>query len=154
MLTACPRARNNGLALVESAITLPLLLLLLIVIMDFGRIMYSGIISSNSARAGAGYGAQTTLVAVDHNGMNNAALADATDLPVDASNPEHVEATSRHFCLCPGGSTEVNCTANTCGAAPEVYVEVTTDRVFGTLVEYPGIPNSTQLQQIATIRVQ
>ncbi len=145
---------QRAFALTETAITLPLLLFMFIVIFDFGRIMYSGIISSNAARAAVGYGAQATAIAVDHTGMNNAAQADATDLPIDASNPSHVASTARHFCRCPSVSAEVSCTSNTCSGAPEVYVEVTTSRVFNALINYPGIPNSTVLQRTAIMRVQ
>ncbi len=145
---------QRGFALTETAITLPLLLFMFIVILDFGRIMYSGITSSNAARAAVGYGAQATATAVDHAGMNIAAQADATDLPINASNSSHVASTARHFCRCPGSSSEIGCTSNTCSAAPEVYVEVTTSRVFETLFNYPGIPTSVDLQRTAILRVQ
>ena len=145
---------QKGIALTEMAITLPLLLLMFLVIFDFGRVMYAGITTSNAARTAVGYGAQATALGLDHAGMNNAAQADATDLPVDAANPFHVVVTSRHFCRCPGGSEEVSCTANTCSGAPEMYVEVATSRLFVTLINYAGIPSSVELRRNAIMRVQ
>jgi len=45
----------RGQALVEVALTLPLLLLLILGAMDFGRMFYTKIILTNAAREGANY---------------------------------------------------------------------------------------------------
>jgi len=47
--------RRRGQALVEVALTLPLLLLLILGAMDFGRMFYTKIILTNAAREGANY---------------------------------------------------------------------------------------------------
>ena len=150
------RSRNHqeGVAAVEAAIVLPLLVIMLLVIFDFGRVMYPGITNSNAARAAVGYGAQSTAFALDHAGMNNAARGDAQNLPINVNNAEHVDSTARHFCRCPGSTAEINCTSSSCPKAPEVYVEVTTSRVFGTIAGYPGIPTSVDLSHTAIMRVQ
>ena len=147
------RRRQHGVATVEAAIALPVLIIILVIIVDFGRAMYSGITTSNAARSAVGFGAQATAIAVDHAGMVAAALADAENLPINGANPAHVDATARHFCRCPGSSSEVSCTSSGCGQAPEVYVEVTTSRDFGTAGSYPGVPSDFSLSRTAVMRV-
>ena len=147
------RKIQRGLATVEAAVCFLVLGVMLLVVVDFGRAMFFSITTSNAARAGVGYGAQATALAIDHVGMNAAAQADAQDLKQDAKNPSHVSSTARHFCRCPGGGGEVSCTSSGCGA-PEVYVEVTTSRVFDTMVDYPGFPADLGMQWTAVMRVQ
>ena len=61
-MSACPRGLgveglscDGGQSLVELALTLPLLLLILLGLADFGRAFYYTTIISNAARAGAAY---------------------------------------------------------------------------------------------------
>src|SRR5689334_6011730 len=49
------RKKKVGQALVEFALTLPLLFLLIINVVNFGAYLYAGIAISNAARAGANY---------------------------------------------------------------------------------------------------
>lgn len=148
------KRRQRGAVAVEMAIVTPVLVLLMLGVLDFGRVMYAAMTVTNAARAGAGYGAQTGGTAVDYDGIRAASLADATNLPGDAYNTDHVAVTPRRFCRCVGMPGEVNCIAHGCTGAPEVYVESTAVRDFHTLVPYPGIPNSVQLSRTAIIRVQ
>ena len=53
-------SRERGLSMVEMAFLVPLLLLLMIGVGDFGRIMYHGITLTHAARSGAAYGSQST----------------------------------------------------------------------------------------------
>jgi len=39
-------------------------------------------------------------------------------------------------------------------SAPQVFVQVTVDKVFTTLFPYPGLPSTADLNRIATMRVQ
>ena len=48
-------AKRKGQALVELALTLPLILLLILGAMDFGRMFYQKIVLTNAAREGANY---------------------------------------------------------------------------------------------------
>ena len=146
--------KQDGLATVEAAVTAPLLILMLLVVVDFGRVMYSAITTTGASHTAVSYGAQATLFALDHAGMNQAARADAVNLPINSSNSAHVGSTARHFCRCPGSSSEVSCTSNTCGVAPAVFVEVGTIRTFETVANYPVIPTDVNLQRTAIMRVQ
>ena len=60
------RARRRGQALVEFALIVPVMLLLLVIAIDFGRLFFSYIQISNAAREGAAYGAHapTNLVEI------------------------------------------------------------------------------------------
>ena len=49
---------DSGAALVEMAVVMPLLLLMVLGVGDFGRVHYRAITLSHAARAGAAYGAQ------------------------------------------------------------------------------------------------
>ncbi len=51
------RARPGGQALVEFALILPILLFILVIAIDFGRLFYLNIGINNGAREGAAYGA-------------------------------------------------------------------------------------------------
>ena len=52
------RARRHGQALVEFALILPIMLFLLVIAIDFGRLFYMNIGINNGAREGAAYGAK------------------------------------------------------------------------------------------------
>ena len=52
------RARHRGQALVEFALVLPIMLFLLVIAIDFGRLFYLNIGINNGAREGAAYGAK------------------------------------------------------------------------------------------------
>jgi PKD repeat protein len=52
------RARRRGQALVEFALIVPVLLFLLVIAIDFGRLFFSYIQINNAAREGAAYGAR------------------------------------------------------------------------------------------------
>jgi len=145
---------QRGIAAVEVAIVLPFLLFLMVIVLDFGRVMHTGVVTSNAARSAAGYGAQNTTLALDETGMNTAALADSVDLAIDSGNSDHVVSESRHFCTCPNNSSEVSCTSSGCGVAPEVYVEVTTTRKFNLIANIFGLPESIDLNHTAVMRVQ
>jgi Flp pilus assembly protein TadG len=135
-------AEEDGAALVEFAVVLPVLALLLTGIIDFGQYMYDGVLAANAARAGAAYGAQTLITAKDSTGMTNAALADAQNLP----NLHVTLATS----TCTGGSP-----AGTCGTTGAVaYVEVATQGMYTPLIKYPGLPTTVYVSGSTTMRVE
>lgn len=148
------KRRQRGLSAVEMAITTPVLVLLMLGVLDFGRVMYAAMTTTNAARAGAGYGAQRNATSGDYNTIRQLARDDATNLPVDAYNAEHVDVTTRQFCRCRNTSGEVNCFNHGCLEVPELYVEVTAVRDFHTVVQYPLIPDGIQISRTATIRVQ
>ena len=133
---------EEGVALVEFAVVLPLLALLLFGVIDFGRYAYSAIVAANAARAGVEYGAQNLVTAADTTGQQNAALADAQNLPSLTATP------SAPFCM--SGGAVVACTAS--GAS--YYVQVDTSGTFKPWVKWPLLPATVTVSGSATMRVE
>jgi Flp pilus assembly protein TadG len=159
-----PHQRSRGLAFTEFALLLPVVFVLFIGVLDFGRVFYAAMAVSNAARAGVQYGAQDNARSGDFAGMRSAANAagDATGIGGFAT-PD-----ACRYCKCADGSGSCNsCTdgsdgcsstsacLTTCPAdAPQVYVSVTAHKTFTTLFPYPGIPRTTTLNRLAVMRVQ
>ena len=153
--------RCRGVSVTELALVLPLSLVLFIGILDFGRVYYSAIAVSHAARAGVQYGAQDNVKSGDFAGMRQA----ASDALGDVSN---FTVTACRYCQCPDGtgsctscnaggdgcSTGSGCLGTCSSDAPQVFVQVTVDKVFTTLFPYPGLPSTADLNRIATMRVQ
>ena len=155
----CERCR--GVALTEFALVIPVVFVLFIGILDFGRVFYAAMAVSHAARAGVQYGAQDDGKSGDFHGMRQAATdasGDVTDLTVTAGR----------YCRCADGTGSCNsCSPNadrcssgsgclsTCPSdIPRVYVCVTADKVFTTLFPYPQVPRTTDLNRQAIMRVQ
>ncbi len=129
------------------ALLTPLLLLMLLGVADFARVFYVSTTVTHAARAGAQYGAQSNGTAGDSANIVQAAAQEAQDLRA-------ISITTQRFCTCSNG-TAVDCITGTCpGEAPQLYVSVTANKVFKTLMPYPGIPNSVVLTRQAVLRVQ
>src|SRR3569833_2802385 len=71
---------EGGQALVETALTLPMLALMLLGAFEFSRVAYAAIEVTNAARAAAQYGAMNGGGFLDTSGMLAAANADAGNL--------------------------------------------------------------------------
>ncbi len=153
--------RCRGVSVTELALVFPLSLVLFIGILDFGRVYYSAIAVSHAARAGVQYGAQDNVKSGDFAGMRQA----ASDALGDVSN---FTVTACRYCRCADGtgsctscnaggdgcSTGSGCLGTCSSDAPQVFVQVTVDKVFTTLFPYPGLPSTADLNRIATMRVQ
>jgi Flp pilus assembly protein TadG len=132
MLCRTPRrpAPRRAVAAVEFAVLLPFLAFIFVVTVDFSRIFYDALILSNCARNGALYGCANPRNSQDTTGIQNAALADATNL----SPAPTVTSTT-------GTNSDGN------------YVQVTVTFTFQTITNYPGIPNTITLTRTVQMRV-
>jgi Flp pilus assembly protein TadG len=143
---------EQGQALVEMALVIPLLLLMLVGVIEFGRIAYFSIEVSNAAHAGVQYGAQSRASAADNAGMVQAALN-------DGQNVSGLIATASHSCVCSNGSatppSAPNCALSDCSSGQRltVYVQVNTSATVSPLIQYPGVPASFSLSGQAIMRV-
>lgn len=148
--------QQQGITVIESVIALPLLVFFMLIVLDFSRVMFVSITTTNAARAATGYGAQSTNFTTDVNGIENMALLEAQNLAIDDLNAQSVAINSRRFCRCveDGFESDTSCTANSCAGQLAVYIEVTASRNFQTLVNYPSIPNSIEINSTATMKVQ
>ena len=78
--------KEAGQSIVELALTLPILVLLLLGAVEFGRFAYFAIEISNAAKAAAQYGAQKSLTAADVSGMQAVAASDAPEVAKACTN--------------------------------------------------------------------
>src|SRR5579863_9018872 len=106
---------RTGSSFIETALLIPVMLLVCCGTMDFARVVYAGIEIAGAARAGVQYGALTPGNAGDTTGMVNAALADAADLG------STVTASASNFCTCSGASAPCD-TPCADGSTPDGYV--------------------------------
>lgn len=164
---------NRGSALVELALTTPLLMFTLIGTAELGRIAYAAIEVEGAARAGASYGALSTTNAF---GPASAIEQAAKN---DAPNITDLTATATTACVCEtltsstdtpsyNPSTPISCyssgttlnstfadctTVNGTETQSVIeYVDVTTHATVATMLHYPGIPTSFTLNGFAQMR--
>src|SRR5438477_8583921 len=138
---------KSGVAAIEFAVIVPVLLLLFVCITDLGL----GVYQNMQVGIAAQYGAQYALV----NGYDSNAIVSA----VKNSSDLALGVTATTFCGCAGGGTGViqagTCKAN-CndGSATGSYARVTVTHTYSTLLPYPWLPTSYALAARSTIRLQ
>lgn len=157
-VTARWRAEAGG-ALVELALVLPVLILVFVGTVDFGRVFYTSQSLTNAARAGAQYGSATPARSGDFAGMEATAVA--------ATNTPGVTAQATRLCQCATDAGVFYPTGppNTCigvvtvscpGGHLVVTVTVTTTRTFTTVMAggLPSFMQSMTITRSATQRAQ
>ena len=121
---------RQGVAAVELAIVLPLIMFLLLAATDFARVFYYSITITNCARNGAIHGCDPVVASQSpFTSVQDAALADAANL---------------------NGNATV--TSKTVSDESGDYIEVTVNYTFQTISNYPGIPNSIPLSRTVRMR--
>lgn len=165
---------EGGGALVETALMVPLLVLMLIGSAELGRIAYASIEVSNAARAGAAFGGQsvvtTTETPITQANIEQAAVDDAADF---VSGTLHATANIYCVCLTTNASTgvvsstsQILCTSSTAtsstycptSTAAHVqttiihYVKVNTTATIKPMFNYPGLPTSYTLNGYSEMR--
>lgn len=143
-----------GGALVDLAAMLPVFSLLLIGVVEFGRLAYYSIEVSNAARAGAAYAAQGTATLANTSGIQTAARNDAPNL----TSITTLSVTPSSVCQCDTGgtfSTMTSCSA-TCSSPGRVitYAQVNTSAQVSAVLVLPGLPSSYALTGQAVMRVK
>ena len=141
---------NSGQSLIETALSLSLLLVILAAAIDFGRAYYLLVELKSAAHAGAVYGSQYPT---DVTGMNTAAASNATDL---ANNS--FTKTASWGCEC-DSSQATTAGTNSCTTTPSCtggnlvyYVTVTTGATYSPLLPWPGIPSTMTLSETVQMR--
>lgn len=145
------RGNCAGQALVELALTVPLLLLILIGTIELARVAYVAIEVTNAAEAAVRYGAKNSGTATDTTGMQMAAEDDAHDIGL---NPITVLST----CGCADGSAISDACPTTggysCASGAAVQtLHVTTSKSFDPLIHLPGLPKTFTLYGHANQKV-
>ncbi len=135
---------DRGQALIETAITFPLLILLLFGGAEYGRLCYVGVEVTNAAHAGAIYGSQNRGTASDNAGMTSAATLDGANLTGMTVTPQH---------LC--AATYSDPPSPTCNGAPAIeYVQVNTQVTVASLFHAYGFGGNYTLHGRALERVR
>ena len=134
------RAREEGSALVELALSLPMLCLMLLGAAEFARLSYAAIEVSNAAHSGAVYAASSVGHSSDTAGISNAATIDSGDLT--GGNAVSVTSVTTS-CSCSNTAyTPTSCSDNqTCfnnNSAMITTVTVTTQSTYKPLIRIPG----------------
>lgn len=138
---------DQGQSLVELALTLPLLLIILVGVAEFGHFAYASIEVSSAAQAAVQYGAQNHATASDNAGMQLAATQDGPNLT-------GLRATAQHFCQCSDASAST-CSAGDCSNSRMIeFVQVNTTATVSPIFNYPGISKTMTLQGRAIRRVE
>jgi len=135
---------EGGSSLVEAAFFLPLLLLLLMGVADFGRAYYLAIEVAGAAHAGAVYGAQNIT---DTTGMQNAAKLNSPDV-------SGLVATGSWGCECSDGtSASASCSRTpACSVNLVYYAKVTTTATYHPIMPWNGINSPITLTGSTTMR--
>jgi Flp pilus assembly protein TadG len=139
------RKREEGSALIELALLLPVFLLLFMGTVDFGRGFFAAIEVSEAAEAAATYGSQQPS---DTAGIQAAAA-------MAAANVNNVTTTVATGCQCSDGtSVQPGCATppTNCPANFVTYIQVSTNAPYSLLFKYPGLPSSITLQGTAQMR--
>ena len=134
------RFGEEGSALVELAISLPLLSLILLGAAEFARLAYGSIEVVNAAHAAAMYASSNLAASADSGGITNAANSDASNLT--GGNAISVKSVTT-ACTCSNTAyTPTSCNDNsTCinnNASMITAVTVQTQSTFSPLIRIPG----------------
>jgi Flp pilus assembly protein TadG len=120
-------AEERAQALLEVALTLPILLLLLLGAAEMARVSYAAIEVANAARAAVQYGAQNSTTAADTTGMQTAASN-------DASNIASVTTTVSTSYICSNGSSASGTPPACSGSAVETILTVNTQATINPMI--------------------
>jgi Flp pilus assembly protein TadG len=133
-----------GSSLVELAFFLPLLLLVLMGVADFGRAYYLANEVSGAAHAGAVYGAQNIT---DTTGMQNAAKLNSPDV-------SGLVATGSWGCECSDGtSSSASCSVTpTCSVNVVYYAKVTATATYHPIMPWKGMNSPITISKSTTMR--
>ena len=144
--------RQRGTATAELGVMLPLIMLGLVGLADFGRAAMETITIANAAHAGAKYGAHSPQYMMNTTGIHAAVLAELQEM----ENTDSVVVGIDQYCNCPDG-TEVSCDDGVCGldaSTRRTYVAVRVEKLFSTVINYPGVPDVITIAREAHVRAR
>jgi len=124
---------------------MPLLFLLLLGAVEFGRFAYLAIEISSAAKAAAQYGAQNSITAADISGMQLVASKDAPEVGSSCTNfTTTIAQPASCVCVTSGSSAAATC-GTTCAAGSYLVqnLTVTTSAQCKPLTHVPGFATLT-----------
>ena len=168
------RSADNGTSLAEFAIVAPLLFLVLMGVIEFGRWATFSVTVANAARAGATYGAQHIWTANDVPGIESAVCGDAhnANCPTPAPSANNAltvaapfgTSSSPQFYYCtdasgigatpdPNAAPDPTCASPAPDAQSNMWVKVTVSGTFTPLFNFPGLPSQMPISSTAAVQV-
>ena len=128
-------ARDLGQSAMEFALLAPILLILMLGVVDFGRVYFAYISVTNGARNGAHFASQGTGAAADIDGIRAAAIVETSDLlNTSETNPDVSVATGTD-------------------SQGRLYADVTMTYTFSSIFPWPGLPSSIDVDRTVRARV-
>jgi Flp pilus assembly protein TadG len=132
---------ESGGALVETAITAPLLMLLVVGAAEFSRVAYASLEVTSAAKAGVSYGAQQGGMAGDTTGITYAATNDAADV-----TSLKVTSVSSQYACSDGSTFNAGCSTGHI----EQTLTVNTQATIDPLIHVPGLPTTYTIDASAS----
>jgi Flp pilus assembly protein TadG len=127
--------KSKGQSLVELALLAPVLLLMVLGTIDFGRSFFAFVSVTNAARNGADYASTDVASAADLVGIRSAAVADTNDLlDTSATNPLVIATTG-------------------VDSHGDLYSDVTVTYTFSTLFPWPGLASTFDIERTVRARI-
>ena len=141
---------QRGVALVEFAVAIPLLMLLLLGAVELGRYAYFSSIVANAARR-CQYGAQNGTTAVDAPGIQTAVQNDG------ANGISALAVSTSPSCWCWNGATYSSTACSlplSCASGhPVEVISVTVSGTAHLIMRYPLLPSALPVSATVTMRV-
>ena len=126
---------RRGQSLVEFALIAPVLIILMLGTIDYGRVYFAYVSVTNGARNGAHFASGSATAAADIDGIRTAAVGDTNELlNTSPTNPDVSVVT--------GTDTQ-----------GRLYADVTMQYTFTTMFPWPGLPNSMNVTRTVRARV-
>lgn len=140
-----PKARHHyqrGSVTIELALLLPLFMVLLMAIGDFGRLVHHKLVVTSAVNAGVRYGSLNMTNFVDDAGIINAVEQGGIDLPIATAN---ITLSPRQcFCITNNGQTLVlmadcvgTCSGLDVDPSPAKFLSVSVSQPFTPLFTWP-----------------
>jgi len=142
-----PRPRNDlrkrtrvrgdrAQSMVEFALVAPFLIILMLGVIDYGRVYFAYVSVTNGARTGADFASDSTTAAANIDGIRSAALAETLELLNTSSDNPQVSVVT-------GTDSQ-----------GRVYADVTMQYTFTTIFPWPGLPDSMEVTRTVRARVE
>ena len=133
------RAGEAGGALVETALTLPLLFFMILGAVQIAQVAYASIEVADAAKAAVAYGAQSGGTAGDTTGITYAATHDAADVPSMTVTNISVSY------ICSDGTASTGLNTDCANSHIEEILTVNTQATVSSVIHLPGLRTSYTL---------
>ena len=150
------RSHERGAALVELAISIPVLVMIAVGTTDLARGFRMTTVLTSASRAGAQYGAQSAAQSSDVAGMTNIAR---TVVSANLAGTPTITVSRLCECVTASGTYSNTSPVNSCtdpcaGRFLAVHVTVTSTASFNLVSRIPGVPTTMTVSRSATMRAQ